>query len=112
MLAEERRTLGSGRRTSEEVALSLLAAQLLQESELARGLDALSDRAEMQVVCQANQGGDDARRVLVLLDARDEGTVDLDAIDGQLMQVAQRGIAGAEVIEGHANSQRTQLAEH
>ena len=41
--------------------------------------------------------------------SRDEGAVDLEAVDRQALEVGQRRVAGAEVVDGEAHAQRVQL---
>jgi len=43
--------------------------------------------------------------------AGDEGAVDLDGVDGQGAQQPERGVAGAEVVDGDAHTQRLQALE-
>jgi hypothetical protein len=41
----------------------------------------------------------------------DEGAVDLDFVEGQPLDVAERGVAGAEVVDGQADAEGLDLAE-
>ena len=41
----------------------------------------------------------------------DEGPVDLEDVDGKTMQIGERGIAGAEVIEREPHAERLELLE-
>ena len=38
----------------------------------------------------------------------DERAVDLDLVDGEVLQVRQRGVAGAEVVDRHADAEAAQ----
>ncbi len=38
----------------------------------------------------------------------DEGAVDLDLVDGEVLQVGERGVAGAEVVDRHADAEAAQ----
>ncbi|MNE31561.1 hypothetical protein D3C76_1290200 [compost metagenome] len=49
--------------------------------------------------------------VLVIGQGLDEGPVYLDAIDGQAFQQAQRGEAGAEIIDGDLHPQRLETGK-
>ena len=52
------------------------------------------------------------RRVLrVVLDALDEGAVDLDHVDREAPQLAERREAGAEVVDGDSHPELVQLLE-
>ena len=68
------------------------------------GLDALGDHAEPEVEREPDDGGDDDLRPAVGVDARHQTAVDLDEVDGQRAQMAQRAVAGGEVVDrrGHA----------
>jgi len=44
-------------------------------------------------------------------DALDEGAVDLQAVDGEAAQVAERGVAGAEVVQVYADPVAAQAGE-
>src|SRR6187551_1927524 len=54
---------------------------------------------------ERNDGGDDIHAVRAGPHRGDERPVDLERIDRQLGQVAQRGIAGAEVVNGDIHPQ-------
>ena len=41
----------------------------------------------------------------------DEGAVDLQHVDRELAQVGERGVAGAEVVDGDPDPERLQLAQ-
>ena len=45
------------------------------------------------------------------VDSGDELAVDLQLVEGQILQVAEARIAAAEIVDGEADAQRAQLAE-
>ncbi len=47
----------------------------------------------------------------IVTEAGDEGSVDLQLIHRKLVEMAERGVAGAEVVDGDANAERLQLLE-
>jgi multidrug efflux pump subunit AcrA (membrane-fusion protein) len=59
----------------------------------------------------ADGGGDDHGVVRIALDVLDEAAVDLDAVDREQLQVGQRRIAGAEVVDRQLDAARAQLAQ-
>ena len=74
-------------------------------------LDAFGDGPKPQCVGHVDDAAHDG---LVLLAARDpphEGPVDLEVVDREPAQVAQRRVPGTEVVEGELNAQRLQLAQ-
>ena len=58
--------------------------------ELGGGLDPFADRREAELPGQRNDGRRDDGRRSLLLEVHDEGAVDLDDVDGQAREIAQR----------------------
>jgi hypothetical protein len=56
--------------------------------------------------------GDDGFADRVVAEVRHEGPVDLDDVDGELVEVAERGVAGAEVVERDHGAEILQVVEH
>ena len=52
-----------------------------------------------------------ALRLVVGRGAADEALVDLDLVERRLLQIAERAIAGAEIVEREADAERLQLGE-
>ncbi len=78
----------------------MVAAERAQALELAFRLDALGNDAHTERAGHADDRLDDrAVAVAVLAQAHDERAVDLQAVERIALQVAQRRVAGAEVIE-------------
>src|ERR1700688_958732 len=92
------RELVGGHGPAEEVALSLRAAPGSQEGELFLGFDALGNDTLLEVLTHINDGADDGRIVRVAGDLVDKGLVNLEDVDGELAEIAEAGIAGAEVV--------------
>jgi hypothetical protein len=93
------------------VALDLVAAEFLKEVRLLPGLDALGDHLQPEAPGQGQDGPGDGNILRVAGQILDEATVDLQGIDGQALQVAERGIAGAEVIDRHPDAELAEFAE-
>ena len=62
-------------------------------------LDALGDRLDRERLAELHEGVDQRLALLVVLRAQDERPVDLQRVDGEPLQVSQRGVAGAEVVD-------------
>ena len=77
----------------------MIAAVVAEEVGLFDELHSLGDDFEAEAVGHGDDGGDDGRGVGIGGDVVDEGLVDLERVDGEAFQVAQRGVAGAEVVE-------------
>ena len=87
------------------VPLHLRAPQLLQAVHLVAPLHALSDRPELERAGQAHDGLHETGRLDARGDPVDEGFVDLQRVDRQLAERAQRGVAGPEVVDGEPDAQ-------
>src|SRR5205085_12345020 len=96
-----------------EVALDLVTAKLLQQMHLRVVLDALGDDFQAERVGERNDHGDDIARITGIAHAYDEAAVDLEDIDRQPRQVAERAITRAEIVHRDFDAgaaQRLQLA--
>ncbi len=97
---------------AEQLALRLVAAGLAQERELLHGLDAFGDHLHAEAVAHLDDGAHQRRVVAVGGGVAHEGLVDLQRADRELLQRRQRGIAGAEVVDGQVQAHGRQLVEH
>ena len=75
-------------------------------------LDAFGHDGQAEGMRQADRGAHNGRVVVVAGDMRDKGLVDLQLVDRQTLEVGQRRIAGAEVVDRHADAHRTQAPQH
>ena len=77
------------------------------------GFDAFGGSIHAQRLGETDDRGDDRRIAVALLgDAADEALVDLDLVERSVLQIAERGIAGAEIVQRQAHAQQLQLIEH
>src|SRR5690606_13367914 len=109
MLAPPQRELLRGHRPCEQETLHLAASGVLQEGQLRLGLHALGDDAQTHGVRQPDDGVDDGRVVGIDHHVAHEALVDLERVDGQPLEVGQRRIARAEVVDRHAYAHRADL---
>ncbi len=77
---------------------------------MAPGLDPLGDHDEAQIVGEADDVGADGLRPLVA-ELADQGAVDLDRAQMQPVQVAEAGVAGAEIVQRDRDAEPAQLVE-
>ena len=82
--------LAGRHRLAEQVALHLVAVVLAQEVELRLGLHALGDHRQAQAVGHGDDGAGDLRILLAAGHAVDEAAVDLQHVDGELLEVVER----------------------
>ncbi len=87
---------------SVEPALADVATQ--PEEHVGDGLafDAFSDRDQAKAVAEADDGGGDLSALPRVRHGANEAGVDLEFVEGELLQVAQAGVAGPEVVQGQA----------
>ena len=101
-LAQQARDLLRRQRPGEEVALGVVAAEAAQLGELGLVLDPLGDHVEGEGARHADDRLDDRRALLLDAERVDEGAVDLQRVEGEAVEVGERGVAGAEVVEDEA----------
>src|SRR3954452_9264708 len=105
---DERRERARGDRRAPEEALADGAAELVERDPLLDGLDALGDDRETEAVAEGDDGFGDRAVVLVAGQSVDERTVDLEAVDRQLLEVCERRVAGAEVVDCELHTELTE----
>jgi hypothetical protein len=81
--------------------LSVVAAEPAGFGGLFCGFDAFDHDRDPERVGRAGDRGDDWC-VVAACEGWDEGSVDLQLVDLESCEVAQRGVAGAEVVESHS----------
>src|SRR5690606_21503772 len=88
-----------------DVALHMAAAVQADEVELVERLDAFRGGVHAERLREAGDRGDDRAVATASLGrAADEALVDLDLVERRLLQIAERRIAGAEVVEREAHA--------
>ena len=97
-LHQEALIFPGGHGLGEVIALHVIAAQRLQRQQLLLGLHALGHHGHPQVVGDVDDQLDHSHVPPLPEGAAHEGHVQLQRVDGQLGQHAQRGIAGSEVV--------------
>ena len=85
---------------SEVEPLHQIGAGLPEVGSLRFSLDTFADDGDVQVGCQRQDGSDHGAGAWVAGQFGDQAAVDFDEGDGQLYQAGQRGVAGAEVVDG------------
>ena len=93
-------------------ALRVVAAEYGQGVPGLPGVDALGHDLEAEVVREIDHGAHDHRIVLVLLHVDDERLVDFDFVHRQLPQMRERGVAGAEIVDGEGDAHAVELAQN
>src|SRR5690606_9275381 len=87
-------------RPSQQKALGFLAATALQKTQLLLGLHAFRNDVQPKALAQVQQRPHERRILRGVIDAAHKGPIYLQAGNRVLFEQAQRGKAGAIVIEG------------
>ena len=109
---QQRFRLVDGERVGEVVSLPVTAPQPAQQGGLLRVLDPLGDDAQAERRREAEDRPHDAQVATLGLKTGHEAAVDLEAVDGERLEMAERGVAGAEIVEADAKSQRGEATQH
>ena len=108
---ETRREIGGLERMREQIPLPDVAAERPQHAKLVRVLDALGDTRDAERRRHLEDHRRERRALSGLAELLDETTVDLHDVDREALEVRQRAVAGAEVVDRDPNTERTQLLE-
>src|SRR5690606_32769722 len=87
--SQQRGKLFGGHRSADQVALNLVAALFAEEVQLRLGFDAFGHYLQLQAMHHGNDRADDGRIISELFQLGDEGTVDLDEIHRETLEVAE-----------------------
>src|SRR5450756_257412 len=98
-----------GHRPAEQITLAFVATLRRHQLQLLFRLDAFGDHDFVEAGAEAGDGADDGAGVALVAEIADERLVDLDLIEGELAQVVERGVAGAEVVERQADAEILEL---
>ena len=96
----------------EDEALDDIAAEIVEDGELFGGLGALGDDRHAETAAERDDAFEQPAGALRRLDLRHEDAVDLDLVEGQLGEIAERRIVRAEIIERQRDAQPLQAGEN
>ena len=99
-------------RLAEQKSLHFVAGVIAQERLLLDGLDALGNDRHPQRLAHADDGLGDGLILGIVGQVADEGTVDLDGVDRELLHQRHRRIAGAEIVDRKADAAALDRVEH
>ena len=100
--------VGRGNRVADQKALHVIAAMFGDEGQLLCGFDPLSGDLHVQAFAQLRDGAHDRHAAGIVGQLPHEGPVDLDPADRKAVEVAERGIARAEIVERDADAKLAQ----
>src|SRR5207244_5026853 len=95
--ADQSGVLSDRQRLADEIALHRVATLFREEAELLLRLDPLGDDRHFEAVTEVDDSANDCRGLRVAPEIHDKGAVDLDLVERERLQIAQRGIAGTEI---------------
>ena len=111
--AQQLRHILGRHRTREVEALPLVALPLSQQLAIILGLDSLGDRPQSEIVREPDDRAHHGEVARITIGNRgDEGAVDLQLLDRQRSQIAERRGTRSEVVERQPDAERTQPLEH
>jgi hypothetical protein len=87
-----------------EEALGLVDVGFSEEVHLIGGFHAFGKSGQAEVLAELYEGADEGFGLGRRGDGVSEGAVDLEAVNGELAQVGQRRVGGAEVIDSDPDS--------
>ena len=99
-------------RAADEEALRVVAAEVAQAVPRGRRLDALGDDGQAEALGERDGRLDDRGVAVVLVHVEDEVLVDLQLVDGQVLEARERRVAGAEVVDREPDAELAQPREH
>src|SRR5690606_35615742 len=88
------------RRLADQIALHLITALITQERQLAVLLHPFGHYLQDHAVRHGDDGAHYGRVQATLIQLVDEGAVDLQAVDGDVLEIGQRRVTGTEIVHG------------
>ena len=88
-----------------------VAAERLEALELPFRLDAFGDHRNSEVAPHVDHSAHDGARRAILLEGADEGPVDLEFVELKFLQIVQRGMSGAEIVERDLRAELPQMVK-
>src|SRR6185312_13208063 len=98
-------------RAGEQEALAAVAVLLPDQRELLRALDALGQGLDRERLAELNEASQEDLTLVPVADLRDERAVDLERVDWELLEVGERRVAGAEVVDRDPHAEPLDLQE-
>src|SRR3546814_2317649 len=92
-------------------ALEIIAVEVLKEARLPVVLDPLGDNLQLEAVTEIDYRAHDLHRARVAPEILEEGLVDLDAVEIEILQVAEARIAGPEIVQHDLDAELAQLPD-
>ena len=82
-----------------------------EKGELLFGFDALRHNHELQGVRHGDDGPDDRGVLRVACHVAHERLIELDSIDGESLEVVERGVSSSEIVQRYRYAEPLELQE-
>src|SRR5260370_8872006 len=92
--------------------MKFVTAVLLEEVELFLRLHTFGDHTNVQSLAHRDHGRDDCSVASSTRDVLDEGLIDFQSVDREALQVIQRGMPYAKIVDGNAHPDVLQVEKH
>ena len=109
--SSRRLSSSAGNRPGVQVALAAGAAEPAQDGDLLGSLDALGDDLEVEGAAELDDRPGQHGPVAALADPVDERLVDLEDVDREPLEVAERRVARPEVVDRQADPDPAQVGQ-
>jgi hypothetical protein len=96
---------------AQQESLHLIATKRAKHRQLAFGFNTLGGSGHVQAMGQAHDCLSQAARADCTVDAVNETSIDLQIVNGQTLQVTERRVTGAEIVDGDAHAQCPQFGD-
>ena len=103
--------VGKRRGRTEQVALRLVALFRDEELCLRLGLHTLGNDAQAKRMAERDGGAAHRARLVIVADFFDERSIDEDSVERRAAHLSERHVAGAEVVDEHANTVTAKLVQ-
>src|ERR1035441_2345901 len=100
-----------GQWLAQQETLDLVATERTDDRQLVFGFDALGRGRKMQAMRQAYDRLHQGLRAGGPVDAPHEALVDFQVVNRQTLQVTERRVTRAEIVDGDAHAQRPQFGD-
>src|SRR5690625_6299428 len=94
-------------RFAEQEPLHLIATFIALECELPLGFDALGQNPQSETATHGDHRAGNGSIARIVRQAADESLIDFERVERQMLQSAQRRVAGTEVVDGNAHAALT-----
>src|SRR5580704_17852378 len=108
---QKRRDFRQRLRLAEQEALRLHASLRAQNFKLLLGLDTFRRRDHAKARAEPGDGADDRDAIVFLAEFVDERAIDLDLVERETAQIAQRRITSAEVVHADFDAEIAHLVQ-